>query len=504
MAIVFMKKAFLLTAFFAWLLSAQNLVAQGNELSSALSQLSEGVKFYTLDNGLRVLMYRRGTAPVFAGVVGVRVGGVDEKIGETGISHMLEHMAFKGTPQVGTTDYRQERELLNQLEKLAQQTNSATDFSAEQKEKWDELNVQLDQLWVKNQFWQLYEVRGATGMNATTGKEITNYMINLPKSAFEFWCWMESERLLRPVMRQFYQERDVVVEEKFLRYENRPEGKLYEMLLGAAYRVHPYRNPVIGYDFDLYKLTASQTEEFRKRYYVPSNMVISVVGDLDTLNDYRTIQKYFGRLPVGPKPSQPAIIDDANGGSREVTLTARSSPVVMIAYHKPSYPHPDDPALSLLFDILAGSSVSPMYQALVKEKRIASGIDFDEGPGFAYPNLVIFSASIQAPYGNADFIAEFDRVLAAFLKTGITEQQLQIAKRRVAMTYLNGLRSNMDLALDLVSSELTYKSGWRSIVDWFDATMAVKAGDVDRVARQYLVPSSRTIARLEQKAEDKK
>lgn len=482
----------------ALLVCAPLASATTEESRSALRAVTERVTFKRLSNGLRVIMYKRGIAPVFAGVVSVRVGGTDEVVGQTGISHMFEHMAFKGTPDVGTRDFARESDLLAELERIAMESRGGNQLTPGQEARWKELNEELSKLWINGQFTLEYEKRGASGMNATTDKELTNYFVSFPRTAFEFWCWMESERILRPVMRQFYQERDVVMEERRMRSEDDPEGQLYEMLLGVTYLKHPYRNPVVGYSYDISSLTADRTDEFRKRYYVPTNIVIGIVGDVDPERDLPVIEQYFGRLPYAPAPPRPGIREEQQKGERQIVLEREVSPQLMMAYHKPQYPDPEDPAVSVMLEILAGSKISPMYTELVKRRQLVSSIGFDEGPGVAYPNLAMFFAPVKKPHSNEEVIAAFDEVLADFKRRGVTEEQLTIAKRAIAMDYLSGMRSNLALAADFAHSEIIYDD-WRAIEKWYDAVMKVTSEDVKNVAEKYLVKVNRTVGRIEKK-----
>lgn len=470
--------------------------SDSQESRGALAALASRVKLYKLPNGLRVILYRRGEAPVFGAAVGVRVGGTDEQVGKTGISHMFEHMAFKGTETIGTTDYPREQKLLAELEKLAAARNSEAKLSPQQQARWDEIGKELNGIWDRSQFVRELEKRGASELNATTDKEMTRYFLNLPRSAFEFWCWMESERLLHPIMREFYQELEVVKEEKRMRYDDDPGGKLYESMLSVAYLAHPYRNPVIGYDADLRNMTASDVEEFRRTYYVPANMAISIVGDVDPETDIMTIEKYFGRLPVAPLPSRPTIVEPPQQGEREFSLQANASPQIYIAYHKPQYPHADDAPISLMLEILAGKKSAPLYTDLVKNKRLATDVGFDEAPGAAFPNLFMFYATVRSPHTNQELLAAFDAVIKKFRDSKVSEEDLAVAKRAVAVQHLSHLKSNLALAIDFVTSELIYND-WKAMMDWYDRAMAVTTADIERVSKIYLQENARTVGRLE-------
>ena len=489
-----------LTLFSCVLLCCCPLRAEDEAARKTFSAITSQARLLRLSNGLRVVLYRRGIAPVFAGAVVVRVGGTDEPFGKSGIAHMLEHMAFKGTDQVGTIDYAHERKLLDELEVLARAQALRGSLDSAQQSRWDQIQSELRKLWITEAFTREFNVHGAVGMNATTDTELTRYFVNLPRSAFEFWCAMESGRLLRPVMRQFYQERDVVLEERRMRYDDDPSGKLYELLLGTVFRTHPYRNPVIGYRFDVQRLTASDVEEFRRQYYVPSNIVIGLVGDVQPEQDQELLERYFGRLPTADSPTRPHAVEPEQQGERTAVLEERAAPELAVAYRKVQYPHPDDPALSLMLEILAGGKTSPLFVDLVKTRRLATAISYDEGPGIAYPNFMAFFITPRAPHSTREALKAFDNVLQTFRAKGPSAEDLLIAKRATAVEYLNGFKSNLSLALNFATSEVVYND-WKAAFDWYEKAMTVKESDIQRVARQYLVSEKRSVLQLEKKIE---
>lgn len=461
-----------------------------------LRAIEERVSEAKLRNGIRVVAYRRGNAPVFSGVVSVRVGGVDEVVGKTGVAHLLEHMAFKGTSTIGAVDPKRERELLREQELLIAKSTTETGLDSEERERLQAIRAELDKLVAGNQFAEEYSKRGGVGLNATTDKELTQYFVSLPKGAFEFWCWQEAERLIDPVFRQFYEERNVVIEERRMRTDDSPAGKLYEDLLATAYQIHPYRNPVVGYREDLEKLTATDIETFHKQHYVPGNIVIAIVGDIDLERDLPILERYFGRLPARKPHVQTIPAEPPQTSERVVELRKGASPELLIAYHKPPYPDPRDPPLSMLEEVFAGSPISPLFEILVKKKRVAVGVSVEEAPGSLYPNLIIFSITPRAPYGNSDVLQVFDDTLADFLAKGPSVDELDYAKRAIAVSYLERQRSNLSLALGFASSTLIYGT-WRAHLDWFEEAMKVSVDDIVRYGREFLVPTNRIIARLE-------
>lgn len=464
----------------------------------ALKHLKSNVRKITLENGLRVILYPRKFAPVFSGVVSVGVGGVDESIGSTGISHMFEHMAFKGTSEIGTKDYAAEKPLLEELEKIVGKGKGIEEFTAGERVRWQEIHTKLAKLWRGEQFSEEYERRGAVGLNAHTDKEETRYYVSLPKNSFEFWCYMESERLLRPVMRQFYQERDVVLEERRMRFDDDPMGKLYEMFITNAFRLHPYKLPVIGFENDIKKLTATKLQEFAAKYYVPANIVLGLVGDIDIERDLPIVERYFGRLPLGRSPERTKIIEPRQTEEKRFSIEQKAGSAFMVGYHKPVYPNDDDPPVSLLEEILAGSKQSPLYEQLVKRGRLATSVSIQEVPGVKYPNLFVFTVVTKSPFKNATVLRRFDEVLTHFLDNGSTEEQLDIAKRSVASSYLGQMKSSAGLAGTLAASEVQFGS-WEVMVDWYEKAMKVTTADIDRVAKRYITPTNRVVGFLEEK-----
>lgn len=459
------------------------------EVIEYLDAINSKVKKIVLDNGLRVLVLKRDNAPVFSGVIDVKVGGVNEPAGKSGIAHMLEHMAFKGTPSIGTSDYAKEKKLLEEYEELiTTQTNP---------ERIKEVQSELSKIWIPTEFDNIYRRRGAVEQNATTSKEITSYFVSFPKTAFEFWCWVESERLVNPVFRQFYSEKEVVKEERRMRFEDDPGGKLYEALLKTAFNVHPYKNPVIGTWDDLKKISAKETEEFHKQYYVASNMVVSIVGDISE-KEIEILKQYFSKIPSGKVPEQTATVEPEQTKEKIVSLRESAEPQLLIGYKKPNYPDSDDPPISLLEQIMAGSSISTLYKKLVQEQEIIANINVYEEPGNLYPNLFIFELIPKFPATNKDVIDAFDKEVAKIRNGEITQEQLDIARRALSVGYLNRLDNNSTLAENIASSELIY-GDYNYLTKWFKDLQAVTLKDVKRAAKQYLNPSTRTVAFLEKK-----
>lgn len=459
-----------------------------------LSQLKSNVREFTLSNGLRAILYSRGETPIFNGQLWVKVGGINELPGKTGIAHLLEHMAFKGTETIGTRDYTEEKKLLLQIEALVKQ-HGAKDILAQP--EYSRILAKLQQLWRSDEFSRVYERNGAEGLNAGTSKDYTFYTVSLPKVAFELWCFMESERLLRPVFRQFYEERKVVQEERRMSTDDDPQGLLYEGLLATAYWNHPNRLPVIGWPSDLTNLTATDIAELHRRYYRPDNMVLVLVGDLNPAQVQPLLERYFGRLKA-PQEALPLLsaVEQPQRGERNVVIQYDAKPSLFIAYRKPNTMHPDDAPFTLLHELLSGNRSSLLTKELVIERRVAATVATSEVPGELYDPLFIIAATPLQGVSSEALRDDIQRLLDKLKNRGFSLQELQAAKRRLLVGLLEQLDSNSGLASFLGRSALLWQD-WRVIFDAYDRTLQAQNEDLKRVLSSYFLRSKRTFAKLQ-------
>src|SRR5215469_13325017 len=278
------------------------LAAQAQDIAS----FEKRITVKKLANGLTVVIMERPEAPVFSFNTHVDAGSVQEVQGITGLAHMFEHMAFKGTDKIGTTDYPAEKKALAEVERTyaAYQNENLKENGrdpkkvAELEAAWKDAIQKADQFVVVNEFGEIVESQGGVGLNAGTDLDETNYEYSLPENRLELWAYLESERFLHPVMREFYKERDVVMEERRMRTDSSPSGRLVEQFLAAAFIAHPYGRPTLGWPSDLRAFSATDALNFFHEYYIPSNMTIAVVGDVKASQAIPIIEKYFGRLPA--------------------------------------------------------------------------------------------------------------------------------------------------------------------------------------------------------------
>ncbi len=279
--------------------------------AQSLRDFEKRVTEFTLDNGMHFIILERHEAPVVSFHSYVNAGSVDDPSGETGIAHMFEHMAFKGTETIGTTNYPEEKRALDEVEHIYDQYDaernkgehaSQTKLTALQ-EQLKAAMEKANSFVIPNAYPRIIEENGGVGMNAGTGEDSTNYFYNFPRNRLELWFLLESERFYDPVFREFYKERDVVREERRMRIESSPQGKLVEALLATAFEAHPYRNSPAGWASDIENFRLSEAVQFYKKYYVPANITVGIAGDVNPAECKRLALKYFAILPRARCPA---------------------------------------------------------------------------------------------------------------------------------------------------------------------------------------------------------
>jgi predicted Zn-dependent peptidase len=462
--------------------------------------LAEKVQEHRLDNGATVLLVERHSSPTVSAYISFKVGSVNESNEQRGAAHLLEHMLFKGTKKLGTKDYAAELPLIEKIEAIGGEIDRLENQPATDPQQLDQLREELMQLQgqhrelvVKDEFSKIYAENGGVGYNAFTGKDATTYLINLPANKLELWAAIESDRLENAVFREFYTERDVVYEERRRSYESSPDGLLYESLLATAFKVHPYREPIIGWRSDIENLSPGDIKDLYTRYYKPANMVITLVGDFDSSVALSLCDKYFGRLPAGEPVPQVVDIEPVQDGERRVSVRFDAEPQLMIAYHKPAPPEHDDYVFDLLMEILSAGRTSRFYQSLVVEQQLVSDIGVFSAPGSRYPNLMIIAATphqgVATEAVEKAIYAEIDRLLE-----GIDNEELERARRQITMGQLRMMQSNSGLARTLSSYEVL--GGWRYLLDYQEQIERIGAAEIIEVVAHYLVPENRTVAIL--------
>ena len=462
---------------------------------------------HRLENGLTVLMYERHQAPIVACRIYVNVGSANDRLGETGIAHMTEHIAFKGTKTIGTTNYEQEKLLLDRLDRLWDEVIHERDKGrsvdsgrlAQLQEDIAKTQEEADTFVVSEAYSKIIEENGGVGLNASTSRDETQYFVNLPANRLELWMMLEADRLMNTVSREFYKERDVVMEERRMRTDASPIGTLVEQFLGTAFIAHPYGFPGIGWASDIENLTVEQFREFYERYYSPANMTVAIVGDIQPDEVIQMAEKYFGQLsPGGPAPKI-RTVEPPQVGERRVQVEWDSNPYVLIGYHRPGVDHEDDLVFDVISFLLSTGRTSQLYKHLVEEQQLAVHVSTSASfPGQKYPTLFMFVGVPLAPHT----LEELEQALYAeieLLKTRpVDERDLQKVINNMEAGFIESLSSNSGLASQLTFAQAVM-GDWRAIEEQLERIKTISAEDVMRVANEYFNEQNRTVAWLVKK-----
>lgn len=503
------------------------------------------VKERTLSNGMTVLVVERHEAPVVSFNLKFRVGSVDEDVGRTGLAHILEHMLFKGTPWTGTKDYAAEKPLLDEIERIyleyrakkwelpaafrndterfraaiekvdamahaqaAGEEAPETDLAAlvpddlmprvrellDLRTKFYSVQAKLEEFVVPEEDWKILQQNGARGLNASTGQDTTQYFYSLPSNRVELWALIESNRLRHPVFRQFYKEKEAVMEERRLRVDSSPPGMMWGLLLSTAFRAHPYRWPTIGWASDIEEVSRTEVEEFFHRHYAPNRAVATVVGDVKTDELVALMERYFGDIPPQPEPRPVVTVEPPQTGERRVELTLESSPQpsLLMGYHRPAIGHPDFYVLDVITGLLGSGRTSRLTQSLFFQQRLGQVQCGNQDSRF--PGLFIFSGQPMPGHSLAELEKGIYAELERLKNEPVPAAELQKIKNMNEAAFLRGLRDNADLANILGTYEVIY--GWEYVKTYRDRLAAVTPEDIMRVAKKYFTPENRSVVLL--------
>ncbi len=463
-----------------------------------LGGLRDRVQVHRLDNGWTFLLLPRAGAPVFSFATYVDVGSAQEVPGITGLAHMFEHMAFKGTTGFGTTDALAEAAVLARMEAAYQawqraRLSGAAD-SAERQAEFVALQSEAKSYVVNAAFDEALSRAGAVGMNAFTTADHTAYFYSLPSNQFELFALLESERFLNPVYREFYEERDVVQEERRQRVDSQPFGRLLEQFQAAAFTAHPYHQPVVGYMSDLQSLSITDAEAFFERYYAPANMVTAIVGDLDPAELLPLLEKYFGRIPARPLPEPLRTVEPRQRVERTIVAEDTAQPLYLEGYHVASERDPDRAAWNALDKVFSGGRLSRLHQRLVVQDQLAVAVgSFSSYPGGKYPNLWMVYA-VPAPGVALESVQTAVREEIERMRSEpVAAEELARFKTQTRAALLRGLRSNAGFANQLAYYQILH-GDWQALLDTVERIDDLQPADLMRVASAALRPDNRTVA----------
>ncbi len=485
-------------------------------MAGAQDSMQFPVNEFTLANGMTLLVAERHTAPVFAGFLAVQVGSGYERTGNIGSAHLLEHMMFKGSQNIGTTNYKAESEIMAKedsvydiIDAARQETpfiklNNPEKLEAHLK-YIDDLKKILDSLTqlsskyvVQNEFDQIYTRNGSAEFNAQTGFDLTTYFVSLPANRLDLWFAMESDRLEHPAFREFFPERDVVSEERRLSVENNSDSKMIEQLVGTAYIAHPYQ-VYWEWQSEENNLKRRDLDEFFKAYYIPQRITIAVVGDVKTEEVKKMAEKYFGGMVRGKNPDPIYTVEPDQPGERRVEVEYESSPAVFIAYHKTAFNEPDEPAFQVIKRLLGDGRTSRLYKSLVLDQQLCLDISADFYPGGQmgdlHPGLFVIYAYPKEGVSTADVEKGIYAELEKLASAPVDDKELTKIKNNIDANFIWGFHSNMGLASNLASAQ-SQAHDWHYLVKLRDNLKAVSPGNIMSTAKKYFTKENRTVATL--------
>ena len=384
------------------------------------------------------------------------------------------------------------------------ETHQPSEAVQQLQRRFKELQEKAGEYVVGNEMALLYQRHGGVGLNASTGKDITRYVISLPANRLPLWAALESDRMAHPVLREFYKERGVVMEERRLRTDDSPNGLLYETFTSTAFQAHQYGVPTIGWGSDILSLTPAATEAFFKTYYGPNNATVAIVGDINPKEVIALIEQTFGKIPAAPPVPSLVTEEPPQRGERRVEIEFDAEPALAIGYHKPTIGHPDDFVFDVIDEVLTEGVTSRLYSTLVRDRRLAASVLSDTNyPGVRAPNLFVIAATPLAPHSVTEVETAIYEELDRLKTEPISAKEFERVLNGLDADLVRSLRSNSGLASQLAFYQ-TVAGTWRYVLNARDRIAAVTPADVQRVAAQYLTKPNRTVGVLVKKAQDKK
>lgn len=402
-----------------------------------------------LSNGLKVILLENHKAPLVTFQVWYRVGSRNEVWEKTGLSHMLEHMMFKGTEKVGPEEFSR-----------VIQENGGND-------------------------------------NAFTSRDYTAYFENLSSDRIQVVMDLESDRMQSLLLREqdFRTERMVVMEERRLRTEDSPTSYLHEQLEATAFQIQPYHWPIIGWMEDISRLTIENLKAYYKTYYNPVNAFLVVVGDFKKEDLLSKIEKSFGSIPKGTEPEQKKALDPTQAGERRVFVKREAQlPYIAMGYRVPNLRDPDGYVLEVIAAILSGGKSSRLYQSLVREKRLVFSVDADQSLLSRDPSLFYFTANPLPGKEVTEVEKALDQEVEKLQREPVEEKEMEKAKNQLEASFIFAQDSLFYQAMLLAQYESTLS--WKALDDYLPSIRKVSPEDIQRVAKKYLVPDNRTVGIL--------
>jgi predicted Zn-dependent peptidase len=458
---------------------------------------------HTLPNGLRFLILPRTTSPTVSFVVHVAVGSVHESLGSTGSAHLLEHLLFKGSSSIGSSNPVAEAELFHTMDAtfdtlLALRSTGWDQDPVEEARLASRIRMLEDSARVfarPNEFDEILSRNGARGLNASTSYESTLYQVELPANRAELWFILEADRMRDPVFREFYREREVVEEERRGRLESDPGGRFWEEHMAQAFRVHPYGVAPIGHMDDLRSLSRPRLQAFHRAHYFPANTVVAVVGDIDPDSVRSWGERHFGSLAPGDPRPTPVAREPEQRGERRFTLRAEAEPQLRMGWKVGGEADPHLPALAMLSNLLVGGRDARLHRRLVRDTQLATFVSAGLTPSGRDPGLFVIHALPRGEEALEEVEALIEAELLGILQNPPTEAELDRIRSRLEASRVRRLTSNLGLAQQLAESAALW-GDWRVTFGLQARLQAVTAQDIVEATRRTFVRDRSTVGIL--------
>lgn len=486
------------------------LVFSSLTAAADFSNIKNRVSEFTLDNGLKFILLEDHATPIASFCTYVNAGGSDERIGIWGISHILEHMAFKGTSEIGAKDIKAERKLFARMDALFEQIKREKAQYTPNEEKIKKLDGELkgladeaSKLVRTNEIDTILKRQGGVGLNAGTSADQTMYFFSLPSNRLELWAYLESSRFTDPVFREFYKEREVIREERRVRTDNSPVGRLLEEMQAMAFRDHPYHMSVIGPMSNIETISRRDVENYFRKNYHAGNMVIGVNGDVTPAQLKKMAEKYFSRIPGGERNLRVATIEPPQRGEKALTVYDETQPWLVLGYRIPDRRNEDFLKFSLLNEIFTSGRTSRLQKRLVVNEKKALGLfSFAGYPGNKYPCLYLLLALPNAGVSTSDLLTAIDQELTRLKEEPVTTEEMESARKRLKVQMMQSMGNDQGLLLTLLTAEVIQGS-WGKVFEEYDRIDTISAEEIRDLVKTYLADDQRVVARIEKKGEKK-
>jgi predicted Zn-dependent peptidase len=454
---------------------------------------------FTIANGMRFVVVQRTGVPVVSLAVCVDIGFADDPKGRSGLAHLIEHVAFKGTNLIGTTNPEMEHKALARSDVLQRQLRLAGSESGARdlKRRFEEAEDAAGKFASSSDFARLFETAGGVRLTARTNADETVFSVDLPANKVELWFLLESERFRGSVFREFYKEKEVVIDERRMRVDTNDRGRLMEDLLHVAFDTHPYGIPGLGIPSELRALSREDAVEFFRTYYNPANLVAVLVGDIDPSVARQLAVKYFGRLPAGKPRDERVNIDGQPETERWVVLRRNGPRRVALAYHKSMLAQKKKAAFDLLCTVLAQDRTSRLHQKLAIDKPLITSVQFNGYyPGGRDPGLLLLEATLTAETSAAEVVGAIRSELRWLTLHSVEQQTLATAKKRLTLTWASTLDRNSSAAYAL--AVWSAQSGTcNDLWEYFEDLQAVSPDELREVAASLFTSDTPVVGIIE-------